>query len=142
MRFKLYRTSGGYSQCPHDLAHQIGEEWFIDIISLEELLDFNKECGHDLVLTCFRDQPELEIYDTYREQEAGRRKMNAWEKTKKWVDQNRVLSGAAAGFAAGTVVPGIGNLAGAIGGAAIGFLTKKEKEVKVEEKKADDAKDS
>lgn len=54
--------------------------------------------------------------------------MSAFENAKKWADKNRVLSGALAGLAAGTVVPGIGNLAGAIGGAFIGYASSKEKE--------------
>lgn len=56
--------------------------------------------------------------------------MEMWDKTKAWVDSNRVVSGALAGFAAGTVVPGVGNVAGAIGGALVGYVSHKEKQDK------------
>jgi phage tail tape-measure protein len=52
----------------------------------------------------------------------------AWESTKKWVDENRVVSGAVAGLAAGSVVPGVGNVVGAIVGAGVGWWSTKEKE--------------
>ena len=51
-----------------------------------------------------------------------------WDKTKTWVSKNRTISGAAAGFAAGSVVPGLGNVFGAIVGAGIGFVSAKEQE--------------
>lgn len=50
-----------------------------------------------------------------------------WDKTKNWVDNNRVVSGAVAGLAAGTVVPGVGNVVGAIVGAGVGYFSSKEK---------------
>lgn len=53
--------------------------------------------------------------------------MSAWEKTKRWVDENRVVSGALAGLAAGTVVPGVGNVVGAVVGAGVGYWSTKEK---------------
>jgi dolichol kinase len=53
--------------------------------------------------------------------------MNLWTKTKKWADENRTVSGALAGFAAGTVVPGVGNVLGAVVGAGIGYASSKEK---------------
>lgn len=56
------------------------------------------------------------------------KKPTTTEKAKSWIDRNRVLSGALAGFAAGTVVPGVGNVVGALGGALIGYGTVKEKE--------------
>ena len=37
-----------------------------------------------------------------------------------WYQRNKVLAGAAAGFVAGSVVPGLGNLVGGIAGAFIG----------------------
>lgn len=61
--------------------------------------------------------------------------MIMWDKAKAWVDKNRVASGAIAGLTAGTVVPGIGNVLGAIVGAGIGFASSKEKEA--QDKKAD-----
>ena len=50
-----------------------------------------------------------------------------WERTKAWADKNRTVSGALVGGAAGTVVPWIGTVIGAIVGAGIGFASSKEK---------------
>src|SRR6516164_1744904 len=50
-----------------------------------------------------------------------------WERTKAWADKNRTISGALVGGAAGTVVPGLGTVIGAIVGAGIGFASSKEK---------------
>lgn len=50
-----------------------------------------------------------------------------WDRTKAWADKNRTISGALVGGAAGTVVPGLGTLIGAILGAGIGFASSKEK---------------
>lgn len=56
--------------------------------------------------------------------------MGLWDDTKSWVDKNRVVSGALAGLTAGTVVPGVGNVIGAIVGAGIGYASHKDKESK------------
>jgi gas vesicle protein len=53
-----------------------------------------------------------------------------WDRTKTWADQNRTISGALVGGAAGTIVPGLGTLIGAIVGAGVGFASSKEKEGK------------
>ena len=50
-----------------------------------------------------------------------------WEQTKAWADKNRTISGALVGGAAGTIVPGIGTVIGAIVGAGVGFASSKEK---------------
>src|SRR5215471_5029544 len=50
-----------------------------------------------------------------------------WERTKAWADKNRSISGALVGGAAGTILPGIGTVIGAIMGAGIGFASSKEK---------------
>ena len=50
-----------------------------------------------------------------------------WERTKAWADKNRTISGALVGGAAGTILPGIGTVIGAIMGAGIGFASSKEK---------------
>jgi len=39
-----------------------------------------------------------------------------WERTKAWADKNRTISGALVGGAAGTIVPGLGTVIGAIRG--------------------------
>jgi hypothetical protein len=51
-----------------------------------------------------------------------------WDRTKAWADKNRTISGALVGGAAGTVVPGLGTVIGAIVGAGIGFASSKEKQ--------------
>ncbi|HZA02104.1 MAG TPA: glycine zipper domain-containing protein [Hyphomicrobiaceae bacterium] len=53
-----------------------------------------------------------------------------WERTKAWADKNRTISGALVGGAAGTIVPGLGTVIGAIVGAGVGFASSKEKEKK------------
>ena len=50
-----------------------------------------------------------------------------WDQTKAWADKNRTISGALLGGAAGTIVPGIGTVIGAIAGAGIGFASSKER---------------
>jgi hypothetical protein len=50
-----------------------------------------------------------------------------WERTKAWADKNRTISGALVGGAAGTIVPGLGTVVGAIVGAGVGFASSKEK---------------
>jgi len=51
-----------------------------------------------------------------------------WDRTKAWADKNRTISGALVGGAAGTILPGIGTVIGAIVGAGIGFASSKEKQ--------------
>ena len=58
--------------------------------------------------------------------------VSTWERTKAWADKNRTISGALVGGAAGTIVPGLGTLIGAIVGAGVGFASSKEKEKKEE----------
>jgi hypothetical protein len=53
-----------------------------------------------------------------------------WDRTKAWADKNRTISGALVGGAAGTVVPGLGTLIGAVLGAGVGFASSKEKKEK------------
>ena len=50
-----------------------------------------------------------------------------WDRTKAWADKNRTISGALVGGAAGTIVPGLGTMIGAIVGAGVGFASSKEK---------------
>ena len=53
--------------------------------------------------------------------------LTAWQKVKKAADENRTIAGAVGGFAAGTVVPGVGNVVGAIVGAGVGYFSSREK---------------
>jgi hypothetical protein len=50
-----------------------------------------------------------------------------WDRTKTWADKNRTISGALVGGAAGTIVPGLGTVIGAIVGAGVGSASSKEK---------------
>src|SRR5262249_1926167 len=50
-----------------------------------------------------------------------------WDRTKAWADKNRTISGPLVGGAAGTCVPGIGNVTGEIRGAGGGFATGKKR---------------
>jgi len=50
-----------------------------------------------------------------------------WERTKAWADKNRTISGALVGGAAGTIVPGLGTVIGAVVGAGVGFASSMEK---------------
>ena len=59
---------------------------------------------------------------------ADEEKKTWWQKTKDWAKNNPTLAGAAVGFGAGSVVPGVGNVVGAIGGAVVGHLHGKDKE--------------
>ena len=51
-----------------------------------------------------------------------------WDRTKAWANKNRTISGALVGGAAGTIVPGLGTVIGAIVGAGGGFASTKEKD--------------
>jgi len=53
--------------------------------------------------------------------------VSLWGRTKAWADKNRTISGALVGGAAGTIVPGLGTVIGAIVGAGVGFASSKEK---------------
>ena len=55
-----------------------------------------------------------------------------WDRTKAWADKNRTISGALVGGAAGTIVPELGTLIGAIVGAGVGFASSKEKDKREE----------
>jgi hypothetical protein len=55
-----------------------------------------------------------------------------WNQTKTWAAKNRTISGALVGGAAGTILPGVGLLIGAIVGAGVGFASSKERIGQVE----------
>jgi hypothetical protein len=54
-----------------------------------------------------------------------------WEQTKVWADKNRTISGALVGGAAGTIVPGLGTVIGAIVGAGVGFAHRRKRKKSV-----------
>src|SRR5262245_25082048 len=58
--------------------------------------------------------------------------VDLWEQIKAWAHKNRTISGALVGFAAGTIVPGIGSVIGTIVGAVVGFASSKEKKEELE----------
>ena len=63
-----------------------------------------------------------------------------YDDVKGWAKRNPTIAGAVAGFGAGTVVPGLGNIVGAIGGGILGHYAGKDvrereaQEMKAEEK--------
>ncbi len=84
MKFMIKRTSAGDDKCPCDESHR--EEfvysdgiqttrWFIEINTLEELIEFSKTYGLLVVGLAWEDWsiPFVEIYDDYREQSTPRR---------------------------------------------------------------------
>lgn len=50
-----------------------------------------------------------------------------WDRVRNWADNNRTIAGALGGLAVGSVVPGVGNVIGAIIGAGVGFVSSHEK---------------
>lgn len=80
MKFKVERTSMRYRELkPCEEAYEgnilwIGSDkyikcWYVDINSLQELLDFEKKYGDIIITTSLFDNktPVIEIYDYYRE---------------------------------------------------------------------------
>jgi hypothetical protein len=55
-----------------------------------------------------------------------RKAVGLWDQTKAWAANNRTISGALVGGAAGIIVPGAGPLIGSIVGAGIGFASSRE----------------
>lgn len=51
-----------------------------------------------------------------------------WEKTKTWAKRNPTAAGAITGFGAGSVVPGLGSVAGLVAGGVVGFLMGQEQD--------------
>ncbi len=49
-----------------------------------------------------------------------------WEKTKDWAKRHPTAAGAITGFGAGSVVPGLGSVAGLVAGGVVGFLMGQE----------------
>ena len=67
MTFTITRTSdwnGDVQPCERAYWSEANECWKIDINSLEELMDLIRDVEHNIVVS---DDPEIEIYDEYRE---------------------------------------------------------------------------
>ena len=72
MLFRVYRTScfGGSEGKPCGNAIFNGEDWFVEINSLEELLELIEEQDEDIIIKPKRSGypfQTIEIYDDYRE---------------------------------------------------------------------------
>ena len=67
MRFVVSRTTVWRNEIqPCEEAKREGENWIIELNSIDELLKFVDKYG-DLVLQFFDNRYEIEIYDGYRE---------------------------------------------------------------------------
>jgi hypothetical protein len=65
MKFRITRTSDCRGK-PCDGAIKEGEDWFIALGTLDDLMELVK--AQDEIIVSFRNCiPELEIYDDYRE---------------------------------------------------------------------------
>lgn len=69
MKFKLTATDPG-DKYLESLGFRKGEYTYfedteIEINTIEELLEFARKCGHELVID--PDEPSIEIYNGYRE---------------------------------------------------------------------------
>jgi len=51
-----------------------------------------------------------------------------WDKTKDWAKRNPTVAGAITGFGAGSVLPGLGSVAGLVAGGVVGFLVGQEQD--------------
>lgn len=78
MEFRIRRTSGGWgeksSPCPGARAEGrdiYGDPmWWIEISTIDELLALSREVKEPVIVFpdgCVGDDPEIEIYDSYRE---------------------------------------------------------------------------
>ena len=67
MKFKVERTSGSYKRQPTPKSVQDGNNWLIELNSLEELVQFIDESNNAIVISLEEDCPCIEIYDDWRE---------------------------------------------------------------------------
>lgn len=82
MKFHIYRTSASFlnqeKPCPRAYGgerNKLGRRnWFIDIDTIDQLMELLDEIGVDLIISrtlrqdfLRQDLPEIEIYDDYRE---------------------------------------------------------------------------
>ena len=74
MKFKIEATSMDMNKYmdilkKYNLEKEEGhkEDYFITINNLEELIKLHKEIKQGIIIDTYLREPELEIYDTYRE---------------------------------------------------------------------------
>lgn len=67
--FVVFRTSDWYGEKkPCEEAIQKGEDWFVTLKDMDELLSFIRKYGHCVVSNYKGNElPCIEIYDYYRE---------------------------------------------------------------------------
>lgn len=68
MKFEILRASGYLGEQPSPVkgAEKIGENWFVEINSMEELKALYANAGSDLIIN-FHRRPNIWIYDDYME---------------------------------------------------------------------------
>ena len=69
MRFTIDRTASSYkweTNKPCEEANQVGEDWYVDIETLADLLALQEKYG-PLIVTQYDAVPHIEIYDDWRE---------------------------------------------------------------------------
>ena len=71
MEFRVIRSSQWSDEKPRNVkeAYQKGENWYIKIGKLEDLIDFYKKYGSLIIGSNWDNEKEMqiEIYDDYRE---------------------------------------------------------------------------
>ena len=71
MEFRVIRSSQFSDEKPRDVKniYEKGNNWYIKINTLEELIAFEKKYGHLIISENWDNEKEMqiEIYDSYRE---------------------------------------------------------------------------
>lgn len=71
MKFRVIRASRDLDEhkgiSPTPSAVQDGDEWFVELPTIEALMALRKEAGADLIIGSMRQQPDIWIYDDYME---------------------------------------------------------------------------
>ena len=67
MEFVITRTSLWNNKKPCEEAYQEDDIWKVKIESLENLVKFQEKYGEIIITKDFNGNPEIEIYDYYRE---------------------------------------------------------------------------
>lgn len=69
-----YRDEEGKKPCKNCFQEEIikkngykGNKWVIEINSLEELMEFQKDIGEEIIISRYEEGNYIEIYDDYRE---------------------------------------------------------------------------